>query len=34
MQKCGMHKIDLENDMEYKGILHHCLYYGIDKMHS
>lgn len=34
MQKCGMHKIDLEDDIEYKGILHHCLYYGIDKTHS
>ena len=34
MQKCGMHKIDLEDDIEYKGILHHCLYYGIDKRHS
>ena len=34
MQKCGMHKIDLEDDIEYKGILHHCLYYGIDKTYS
>jgi RimJ/RimL family protein N-acetyltransferase len=31
MQKCGMHKIDLEEDIEYKGILHHCLYYEIDR---
>ena len=31
MQKCGMHKIDLEEDIEYKGICHHCLYYEIDK---
>ena len=25
MQKCGMHKMDLEEDIEYKGISHHCL---------
>ncbi len=31
MQKCGMHKIALEDDIEYKGALHHCLYYGICK---
>ena len=31
MQKCGMHKIDLEEDIEYKGILHHCIYYEIDR---
>ena len=30
MQKCGMHQIDLEEDIEYKGIFHHCLYYEID----
>lgn len=30
MQKCGMHKLDLEEDIEYKGTFHHCLYYGID----
>lgn len=30
MQKCGMHKIDLEEDIEYKGVVHHCLYYEID----
>ena len=34
MQKCGMHKIDLEDDIEYKGTLHHCLYYQIDKIRS
>ncbi len=34
MQKCGMQKMDLEEDIEYKGVLHHCLYYGIDKMSS
>ena len=31
MQKCGMHKMDFEEDIEYKGTLHHCIYYGIDK---
>lgn len=34
MQKCGMHKIDLEEDIEYRGILHHCLYYEIDSTQS
>lgn len=29
----GVNKIDLEDDIEYRGILCHCLYYGIDKMH-
>ena len=31
MQKCGMHKLDFEEDLEYKGVLRHCIYYGIDK---
>jgi RimJ/RimL family protein N-acetyltransferase len=31
MEKCGMHKIDLEDDIEYKGVLRHCLYYSIDR---
>ena len=31
MQKCGMRKLDLEEDIEYKGILRHCIYYGIEK---
>ncbi len=31
MEKCGMHKFDLEEDIEYKGVLHHCLYYEIHK---
>ena len=31
MEKCGMHKLDLEEDIEYKGVLRHCLYYGINK---
>ena len=31
MEKCGMHTIALEEDIEYRGASHHCLYYGIDK---
>ena len=31
MEKCGMTKIDLEEDEEYRGKIHHCLYYGIEK---
>ena len=31
MEKCGMHKIDFEEDIEYKGVLHHCLYFQINK---
>ena len=34
MQKCGMVKMDFEEDIEYKGFSHHCLYYGIEKSHS
>lgn len=34
MQKCGMKKIDFEEDIEYKGKSHHCLYYRIDKAHG
>ena len=30
MEKCGMHKLPFEEDIEYKGNLHHCLYFGID----
>ena len=30
MEKCGMHKLDAEDDIEYQGVVHHCLYYGID----
>lgn len=30
MEKCGMHKLKKEDDIEYGGILHHCLYYGIE----
>ena len=31
MQKCGMVKIDFEEDIEYKGTVHHCLYYATQK---
>lgn len=31
MEKCGMHLLELEEDVKYQGIVHHCLYYGIDK---
>jgi RimJ/RimL family protein N-acetyltransferase len=34
MQKSGMHKIDFEEDIEYKGVTHHCIYYAIDKVSS
>lgn len=34
MQKCGMHKLDFEEDIQYKGVVHHCLYYGIDRTPS
>lgn len=31
MEKCGMHKIPLEEDIPYKGVTHHCYYYEIEK---
>ena len=31
MQKCGMQKLDYEEDLEYKGVMRHCIYYGIEK---
>lgn len=34
MQKCGMTKMEFEEDIEYKGVLHHCLYYKVDKTQS
>ena len=30
MEKCGMHKLGFEEDIEYRGVLHHCLYYAIE----
>jgi RimJ/RimL family protein N-acetyltransferase len=29
MQKCGMAKIEKEDDICYHGVLHHCYYYAI-----
>lgn len=29
MQKCGMEKIDREEDIVYRGIKRHCVYYAI-----
>lgn len=31
MEKCGMKKIDLEEDIEYQGKVHHCIYYNIER---
>lgn len=31
MEKCGMTLIDLEEDIEYRGKMHHCVYYSIKK---
>ncbi len=28
MQKCGMEKLDREDDVEYRGRTHHCVYYA------
>lgn len=30
MQKCGMRKIEKIEELEYRGILHKCIYYAID----
>ena len=32
MKKSGMRKIKKEEDIEYRGRTHHCLYYAIDKI--
>lgn len=29
MEKCGLKKVDFEEDIEYKGVIHHCIYYEI-----
>lgn len=29
MQKCGMQRIDKEEDIVYQGINHHCIYFSI-----
>lgn len=31
MEKAGMLKIPLEEDMDYRGVSHHCVYYSIKK---
>lgn len=31
MEKCGMRLIDKDEDIEYRGIVHHCVYYSIAK---
>ena len=33
MLNCGMHKMPKEDDIEYKGINHHCIYYEITNSH-
>lgn len=29
MEKCGMCRMDREEDIEYQGVLYHCIYYSI-----
>ena len=31
MQKAGMHLMDEVEDIQYRGSVHHCIYYQIDK---
>ena len=31
MENCGMKRMFKEEDITYRGITHHCLYYGIDR---
>ena len=31
MEKCGMKRIDHEEELEYKGRMHHCLFMAIEK---
>lgn len=31
MKKAGMNKLEREEDIEYRGTIHHCLYYSIKK---
>jgi RimJ/RimL family protein N-acetyltransferase/predicted nucleotidyltransferase len=31
MEKCGMKRIDHEEELEYKGRMHHCFYMAIEK---
>ena len=32
MEKSGMTRIPLEEDIDYRGVMHHCLYYSIKKV--
>lgn len=34
MQKCGMKKVAKEEDIFYRGVLHHCYYYAIFQDHN
>ena len=31
MEKCGMHRTDLQETIEYRGNAHRCVYYQIDR---
>lgn len=31
MEKCGMHRLEQEEDLEYRGKTFRCVYYGIEK---
>lgn len=31
MQKCGMKRIQKEDDINYRGVTHHCSYYSISR---
>ena len=31
MVKCGMEKLDQQDEIEYRGVVHRCVYYGIQK---
>ena len=31
MEKCGMKRIAHEEELEYKGRMHHCLFMAIEK---
>lgn len=31
MEKCGMQRIEKTAEVEYRGILHHCVYYAVRK---
>lgn len=31
MIKCGMNQIEKQDDIEYQGLVHHCIYYSIKR---